>query len=67
MEVLKDSFDNTDYQLAGHGPRNVKVLRQAFQEIDDEVKSDIYGKKEPDVKIHIGFFAFSGNHIISFC
>ncbi|WP_281864160.1 threonine aldolase family protein [Planomicrobium okeanokoites] len=43
MEVLKDSFDNTDYQLAGHGPRNVKVLRQAFQEIDDEVKSDIYG------------------------
>ena len=43
MEVLKDSFDNTDYQLAGHGPRNVKVLKQAFQEIDDEVKSDIYG------------------------
>lgn len=43
MEVLKKAFDDTSYQLSGHGPRNVKVLKQAFQEIDGEIKSDIYG------------------------
>ncbi len=43
MELLKKSFDDTDYQLSGHGPRNVNVLKQAFQEMDGETKSDIYG------------------------
>lgn len=43
MEVLKKSFDETNYQLSGHGPRNAKVLKQAFQNIDEETQSDIYG------------------------
>lgn len=43
MEVLKKSFDETSYQLSGHGPRNAKVLKQAFQDITEETKSDIYG------------------------
>ncbi|WP_033541402.1 threonine aldolase family protein [Planococcus sp. CAU13] len=43
LEALKKSFDETGYQLSGHGPRNVKVLKQAFQEIDEDTKSDIYG------------------------
>lgn len=43
MELLKESFDGTAYQLSGHGQRNVKVLKQAFQDIDEETKSDIYG------------------------
>ncbi|HSJ39040.1 MAG TPA: aminotransferase class I/II-fold pyridoxal phosphate-dependent enzyme [Planococcus sp. (in: firmicutes)] len=43
MEVLKGSFDETTYQLSGHGPRNVKVLKEAFQDIDADAKSDIYG------------------------
>ncbi len=43
MEILKKAFDETSYQLSGHGPRNAKVLKQAFQEIDEDTKSDIYG------------------------
>ena len=43
MEMLKKTFDETSWQLSGHGPRNVKVLKRAFQEIDDETKADIYG------------------------
>lgn len=43
MEVLKKSFDATTFQLSGHGLRNVNVLKRAFQQIDDETKSDIYG------------------------
>jgi len=43
MELLKGSFDETAYQLSGHGPRNVKVLKEAFQDIDTDTKSDIYG------------------------
>lgn len=43
MEQLKESFDGTAYQLSGHGPRNVKVLKQAFRDIEEETKSDIYG------------------------
>lgn len=43
LAALKKSFDETDYQLSGHGPRNVQVLKEAFQEIDGQMKSDIYG------------------------
>ncbi|MET1013915.1 MAG: beta-eliminating lyase-related protein, partial [Paenisporosarcina sp.] len=30
-------------QLAGHGKRNVQVLKEAFQNVDGDVESDIYG------------------------
>lgn len=43
MELLKKTFDETEYQLAGHGPRNVNVLKEAFEQIDGYVKSDLYG------------------------
>lgn len=42
MEILKKN-DETSYQLSGHGPRNVGVLKQAFGKIDEDIKSDIYG------------------------
>lgn len=43
MEILKKAFDETSYQLSGHGPRNVGILKQAFGKIDEDIKSDIYG------------------------
>lgn len=43
MELLKKSFDETSFQLSGHGPRNAGVLKKAFEEIEGKVKSDIYG------------------------
>ncbi len=43
MEALKKAYDETSYQLSGHAPRNVKVLKQAFQDIDEETQADIYG------------------------
>ena len=43
MQLLKKTFVETSYQLSGHGPRNVKVLKEAFENIDGDVKSDLYG------------------------
>jgi threonine aldolase len=41
---LKESFDQTKYQLANHGKRDIRVLKEAFQHIEGQLKSDIYGK-----------------------
>ncbi|MFD1032294.1 threonine aldolase family protein [Metaplanococcus flavidus] len=46
MELLKKSFEESSYLLSGHGPRNVAVLKQAFGNIDGEIKSDMYGSGE---------------------
>lgn len=43
-ERLKQSFLESEHQLAGHGKRNVKVLKEAFESIDGNVESDIYGQ-----------------------
>ncbi|ANU13879.1 Low-specificity L-threonine aldolase [Planococcus halocryophilus Or1] len=42
-ELLK-SYEQTTQQLAGHGPRNVAVLKNAFESIDGKVNSDKYGQ-----------------------
>lgn len=41
--TLKAAFERTVYQVAGHGKRNVEVLKQAFAEISGGVDSDMYG------------------------
>ncbi|MDN3449554.1 aminotransferase class I/II-fold pyridoxal phosphate-dependent enzyme [Planococcus sp. APC 3906] len=41
---LQKVYNQSTYKLANHGPRNVHVLKEAFQNIDDDVESDIYGK-----------------------
>lgn len=41
---LLDSYEQTTQQLAGHGPRNVAVLKDAFESIDGKVSSDKYGQ-----------------------
>ncbi|WP_422122577.1 threonine aldolase family protein [Planococcus sp. X10-3] len=43
MELLKKSFEDSSYVLSGHGPRDVQVLKRAFHNIDEQIKSDNYG------------------------
>lgn len=42
-KALFQAFKESNIQLAGHGKRNVKVLQDAFQHVDGDVESDIYG------------------------
>lgn len=41
--TLKSSYQKTPYKLSGNGPRNISVLKEAFQNIDENLESDIYG------------------------
>ncbi|MBB6452479.1 threonine aldolase [Salirhabdus euzebyi] len=43
MTKLFQAFQQTNHQLVGHGPRNVDVLKQAFEGINGDVPSDLYG------------------------
>jgi threonine aldolase len=40
---LLEAFNQTAYQVGGHGKRNMKVLKEAFNHIDENLDSDIYG------------------------
>lgn len=42
--LLLNAFKKTTYQLAGHGFRNINILKMALDEIDGEQESDMYGK-----------------------
>ena len=42
-KALFQAFRESNIQLAGHGKRNVKILKEAFHQVDGEVESDIYG------------------------
>ncbi|MGE6258406.1 threonine aldolase family protein [Heyndrickxia sporothermodurans] len=46
MEIspLKNSFRQTKYQLSNHGKLNIDVLKKAFQNIEGDLESDMYGK-----------------------
>ncbi|WP_337020024.1 threonine aldolase family protein [Oceanobacillus massiliensis] len=41
---LKESYNRTSYHLAGHGNRNIDVLKEAFHTVDGKTESDMYGK-----------------------
>ncbi|WP_223066088.1 threonine aldolase family protein [Paenibacillus caui] len=41
---LLEAFNQTTYKLGGHGPRNVQVLKEAFEGTGGELESDMYGK-----------------------
>lgn len=41
--TLHGSYNQTTYQVAGHGIRDVQVLKEAFKNIDGSLVSDIYG------------------------
>ena len=40
---LFEAFKQTKYQMAGHGKRDIHILKEAFQAVDGEQESDIYG------------------------
>ncbi|TWT03730.1 low specificity L-threonine aldolase [Planomicrobium sp. CPCC 101079] len=40
---LEETFNQTNYQLSGHGKRNATVLKEAFENVDKELESDRYG------------------------
>lgn len=42
--LLLNVFKQTTYQLAGHGFRNIDILKKALEAIDGEHESDMYGK-----------------------
>ncbi|WP_017381312.1 threonine aldolase family protein [Paenisporosarcina sp. TG-14] len=42
--LLFEAFKQTKYQVAGHGKREVHILKEALQEFDGQQESDIYGK-----------------------
>jgi threonine aldolase len=42
--LLLNAFKKTTYQLAGHGFRNINILKKALEEMDDDLESDMYGK-----------------------
>jgi len=44
MTSLSDAYKHTVYPIAGHGPRNVGVLKEALAPVDGGLESDIYGK-----------------------
>lgn len=43
-ERLKQSYFDAEQVLAGHGKRDVHVLKEAFEKIDGNVESDMYGQ-----------------------
>lgn len=43
---LSDAYRKTDYQVAGHGPRNVEVLKEALRDVDGGRLGDTYGQGE---------------------
>ncbi|MGV3488712.1 MAG: threonine aldolase family protein [Tuberibacillus sp.] len=41
---LIEAYKETPFKVGGNGPRNVGMLKEAFQHIDDQAESDMYGK-----------------------
>lgn len=42
--ALQEAFNQSTYQLTGHGRRNVQVLKDAFEKVDGKLDSDLYGE-----------------------
>ncbi|MFF2753165.1 threonine aldolase family protein [Psychrobacillus sp. NPDC058041] len=41
--TLLQAFKQTKYQIPGHGKRNIQILKDALQEVDGQIESDVYG------------------------
>lgn len=44
MSSFLDAYKQTQYKVAGNGPRNIQVLKEALVNWDEEQDSDHYGK-----------------------
>lgn len=63
INTLKTSYQKTPYKLGGNGPRNVGVLTEALQNIDDNLESDIYGMAQLLQTLKQKSRKFSGNNL----
>ncbi|CAM3155951.1 aminotransferase class I/II-fold pyridoxal phosphate-dependent enzyme [Paenibacillus lupini] len=43
VNTLLEAFNKTTYPVVGHGKRDIQVLKDAFDELDGTIDSDIYG------------------------
>jgi len=43
LNSLVEAFKQTKFQIAGNGKRNMQVLKEAFDQVDGQLESDIYG------------------------
>lgn len=41
--LLLEAFKQTKYQIPGHGKRDIQVLTEAMDSVDDQLESDMYG------------------------
>jgi threonine aldolase len=41
---LLEAFKQAKYQLGGHGPRNIGLLKEVFNDLDEQLESEMYGK-----------------------
>lgn len=44
INILGEAYKKATHKVAGHGPRNVQVLKDALMNIDGEMESEMYGK-----------------------
>lgn len=44
VSQFQSIYNQSTYKLTGHGARNVQVLKEAFQHMDEDLVSDVYGK-----------------------
>lgn len=40
---VQEAFNEATYRIVGHGNRDVQVLKEAFEEVENDLSSDIYG------------------------
>lgn len=43
IKSVQEAFNEATYRIVGHGNRDVQVLKEALQEVEDDLNSDIYG------------------------
>ncbi|MEH7332501.1 aminotransferase class I/II-fold pyridoxal phosphate-dependent enzyme [Neobacillus drentensis] len=41
---LQEAFKHSPFKVPGHGTRNIQVLKEALQDMNEELESDMYGK-----------------------
>lgn len=63
---LRDIYNLTKYKLAGHGNRNIQVLKDAFQNADSTLESDMYGKGQIIERFQEKIASFLGKEIAVF-
>ncbi|AYC28479.1 threonine aldolase family protein [Paenisporosarcina cavernae] len=58
--ALSEAFQATSIQLAGHGKRNIGVLKDVVESLDSETLSDIYGNGEIIEQFQVKMAAYLG-------